>query len=133
MDFSGLNLFQALSQKMRWLGQSQAVTAQNIANANTPGYKPRELEEFSFRAALKSAASIPARTQEGHLAPRGQEAGPYAAHTQRSTYETKPGGNAVVLEEQMMKAAKTAMDHQLVSNLYAKQVGMLRMVLGRGG
>ena len=44
-----------------------------------------------------------------------------------------PSGNAVVLEEQLMKVAETVMDHQITANLYAKHVNMIRMVLGRTG
>jgi flagellar basal-body rod protein FlgB len=41
-----------------------------------------------------------------------------------------PDGNAVVLEEQALKAAQTALDFQLTSNLYRKYLGMVRIALG---
>jgi hypothetical protein len=36
----------------------------------------------------------------------------------------------VVLEEQSAKAAQTALDFQLTSNLYRKYLGMVRIALG---
>ena len=47
-------------------------------------------------------------------------------------YEVSPSGNAVVIEQQMMKVAETATQHELALQLYAKHVGMLRLALGRG-
>jgi flagellar basal-body rod protein FlgB len=53
-----------------------------------------------------------------------------AGHPQASEYEVAPDGNAVVLEEQSAKAAQTALDFQLTSNLYRKYLGMVRVALG---
>ncbi|MCB0376336.1 MAG: hypothetical protein KDD04_10490, partial [Sinomicrobium sp.] len=51
---------------------------------------------------------------------------------QKTTYEVAPVGNAVIVEEQMMNAAKTTMDYNLMTTLYQKNVGMIRTALGRG-
>ena len=45
-------------------------------------------------------------------------------------YETAPAGNAVVLDEQMGKLAETQLDYELTTNLYRRQVGMLKTALG---
>jgi flagellar basal-body rod protein FlgB len=44
----------------------------------------------------------------------------------------KISGNTVSLDSELMKSADTAMDYQLVTNLYRKQLGMFRAVLSRG-
>ena len=53
MTTQNLGLFQALNAKMNYLDQRQKVLAQNIANANTPGYKPKDLNKVDFGAVLK--------------------------------------------------------------------------------
>ena len=56
-----------------------------------------------------------------------------AGAKQIEPYETAPDGNAVILEEQTAKAGKTALDHQLASNIYKKYVGMIKIALGSTG
>ena len=43
MDFGKLPIFDVLARRMGWLGQRQEVLAQNIANADTPGYQRKML------------------------------------------------------------------------------------------
>ena len=53
-----------------------------------------------------------------------------AGRTRGEGYEVAPSGNAVVLEEEMARMARTALDHQLATGLYGKYVGMFRTALG---
>src|SRR5690349_5580690 len=55
MDFSKLPLFSMISQRIGWLSERQKVLAENVANADTPNYKARDLKPQDF-AALASAA-----------------------------------------------------------------------------
>ena len=48
MQIGGIQLFQALGDKMRWHQERQGVLAENIANADTPGFMERDLKAFSF-------------------------------------------------------------------------------------
>lgn len=127
-------LFQLVSARMRWLAQREVVLGQNLANADTPDYRPRDLRtEFARLAAGQVQASSRLPVRETH--PRHQD-GPAPARigladrAVRSTFEVAPDGNAVVLEEQMAKMTETALDYQLASNLYRKYVGMVRIALG---
>ena len=45
--------------------------------------------------------------------------------------ETTASGNSVSLDAEMTKVAETAMDYQLITNLYRKQIGLIRTVVGR--
>ena len=69
MDFSKLSLFSAMTRRMAWLGQRQEVLAQNIANADTPGYAAQDLKEPTFRALLSGTNSrlAMAATAPGHI------------------------------------------------------------------
>ena len=62
-----IGLFDLAERRLAWADQRQAVLAENIANVNTPGYKPRDLR--SFAATLDNASAVtPVRTQPNHLA-----------------------------------------------------------------
>jgi flagellar basal-body rod protein FlgB len=128
-------LFQLMSARLAWLGEREVILGQNLANADTPGYRPRDLRPADFaRLAASSAAQAArleiARTDPDHLGVGARVRIGLASGPAESVYETTPDGNAVILEEQMAKASQTALDHQLTSNLYRKYVGMLRIALG---
>ena len=44
-----------------------------------------------------------------------------------------PSENSVILEEQMMRANETSIDHTLMMNIMRKNIGMIRTALGQGG
>ena len=130
-----LDIFRAISMRMDWLGQRQSVIADNIANSDTPEFMPRDLKQGSFQRALSgSQLSVkPAVSHPQHIVARpGREAADMAE--QRDRYETAPSGNAVILEEQLIKSAKTQADHSMMTRLYKKHMQLLRMaVRGAGG
>lgn len=131
-----LNIFEAIARRMVWLGQRQQVLAQNIANSDTPDYVPQDLKHGPFQRMLaKSVALVrPAATHAKHMAgPAGLAARPAESADQRERFETAPSGNAVVLDEQLIKVAETQMDYQTMTNLYRKHAQMIRAALGRGG
>jgi len=143
MDFSQIPLFQAITKKMGWLGQRQQVLARNIANVNTPGFKPKDIKAPNFDALM--------RGKETGNRPQSRGAVPlvatHPAHFSASPLEdpiaeqefdvsmpdapNRPNGNAVVLETELMKVGKTAMDYQLTTNIYRKYVSMFQTALGR--
>jgi flagellar basal-body rod protein FlgB len=128
-------LFGLLSARMAWLSERQTVLSQNVANADTPGYRPKDVSQPDFQRLLaKGVARLEmARTDAGHLGGGASARLSVDGREQRRTFEVAPSGNAVVLEEQMAKLGETFLDYQLSSNLYRKQVSMVRTALGRGG
>jgi flagellar basal-body rod protein FlgB len=134
MDLGNLGIFKLMSRKMDWLTQRQEVISQNIANANTPEYKSRELKPFSFRDALSDNRRLtPAATDPSHLAGTRGPGGLAKEQKVRDPYETAPDGNNVVLEDQMMRMGQNAMDYQTITNLYKKQVTMIKSAIRSGG
>lgn len=133
MDLSKFGLFKLMSRKMDWLTQRQEVLAKNIANADTPEFKPRDMKPFTFRDALNDTRRMDMKlTEAGHLkgsVPTEKD----GSRRQRNTYETAPNGNAVIVEEQVMKVGETTMDYNTVLNLYRKQVAMIRTAMRSGG
>lgn len=130
MDPGRLALFRLAERRMEWLDRRQAVLAQNIANADTPGYAPRDLQPFADRLD-RLAAAQPAQTQAGHLP--GNRPGQAAARVDRTRQETTLDGNRVTLDEQLMKVSDTEIHQGLTTSLYRKYLGLFRIALGRSG
>ena len=133
MDLFQLKLFQRMSERMGWLGARQEVLAQNIANADTPHFVPHDMKALKFVDVLNHVAPIAqARTNAMHLGGTGQPDASIDEQKTKKQYETAPVGNAVVLEEQMVKLADAQSNYQLMTNLYRKHVDLFKMALGRG-
>jgi len=133
MDLNNLGAFRVMKERLSWIGQRQEVIARNIANADTPGYRPQDLQPFTFRMAMGEQRQLkPAVTQAGHMPGPKSRDRDAKVDRDRNYYETAPDGNQVVLEQQMMKVADNGMNYQMVTNLYRKQVGIIKMVVAKG-
>ena len=140
MDLTSIPLMAALKKRMEWLHTNQSVLSQNVANADTPGYKAQELEKQDFSGLVddlssnggaQSATRMRA-TQAGHMAPGGGLADVSDTRESKDNEES-PTGNSVVLEEEMLKVANNQMEYGMVVNLYKKNIGLLKSALGKGG
>lgn len=132
MDLNEIPLFRALGQRMSWLTRRQEVLAQNIANADTPGYVPRDLDPLDFDALVRGSSKrlSAASTSSGHFAVGGSNRDAFRSGVDKATTSIQPGGNGVAIEKELMKAAHTATDYQITTNLYKKHVTMIKTVLG---
>lgn len=134
MNLSDIPIFRQLSRRVEWLNQRQEVLSINVANADTPGFAPQDLKPVDFKRLLQRTV-LPVRmaqTDAGHLTPSRQR-GAEAATKVKDPYEVSPSGNAVVLEEQLIKTTETAMAHDLATNLYRRNVGLMKIALGTRG
>lgn len=136
MSLGDLPLMKAMAAKMNYLDKRQGVLAQNMANADTPGYQSKDLTEIDFGSILKNVTNMKrvsmVTTDPGHL-PNPNKIDRSKEVKDRLTYEVAPDKNGVIVEEQMVKAAKTQMDYNLLTNLMSKQGMMFRTALGRQG
>lgn len=117
-----------LSARMGYLSQKQSVLAENVANSSTPGYKARDVAEFSFGDALKQAQIGMKVTDSRHIIPASM-AGVNAATVKVRDYDASPDGNTVDVEQDMMKVSQTGVDYQLVTSLYRKITGLFKIAL----
>ncbi|MCW5724089.1 MAG: flagellar basal body rod protein [Maricaulaceae bacterium] len=128
-----------LRETLSFNAQRQRAIAQNVANASTPGFVPTDYSETSFHRALQqqlrgstAAGGVRlTRTSPGHIAPGGAAgAGASLAGTIRAVEapdgEVTANGNAVVLEQQMLKATEARMRYETALSLYQKSLGMIR-------
>jgi flagellar basal-body rod protein FlgB len=47
-------------------------------------------------------------------------------------FQTRPAGNAVNLEDEMLKASANQMDYAAVTSLYSKSLHFLKTAIGKG-
>ncbi|MBI3438617.1 MAG: flagellar basal body rod protein FlgB [Proteobacteria bacterium] len=133
MDLSQTQFFGLLRARLNQLSERQRLISENIANASTPGYRPRDLDTSAFERMLASSGGDSSgglqmtRTSAAHMAPGGAS-GPLQANiTTVPDSETTIDGNAVVLEDQMAKASDTRMQFDTAIALYQKGLDLLRM------
>jgi flagellar basal-body rod protein FlgB len=130
MDLSRVPLFEAMVKRMAWLSQRQTVLAENVANADTPGYVAKDLKEPDFHTLLTQSSRKfeMTTTQPGHISVKS-EASDVTETT--VTGEASLNGNRVSLEDQMMKVSETANSFAMTATLYRANIGIIKSVLGR--
>jgi flagellar basal-body rod protein FlgB len=109
--------------------------AQNVSNADTPDYKPRDLKAIDFKNLLRDeVARVPVmRTNPNHLKGTIPEQDQFRSRTLMKSFEESPDGNEVVLEEQMQKVGDTRSQYNTAVQLMQSHMKMLKMALGKGG
>lgn len=133
MAISQLPIFSALRTRMQWHQERQRLLAENVANADTPNFRPRDLAQPKLDAATGTAHATGTldmtRTDPGHIAV-ASSASSFGAG-RRGGYEAVPSGNAVNLEDEMMKVASNQMDYQAATALYSRSLGLLKTAIGK--
>lgn len=132
-------LMNGITEKMGYLQTRQRVLSQNITNADTPGYAAHDVSKPDFRKSMSRFMGYQPLASGEKLTVNTTNSA-HAAHLKhidrattgdrmRKTYEITPTKNTVSIEEQMMNASQTAIDYQLATNLYNKNVDMIRSAI----
>jgi flagellar basal-body rod protein FlgB len=128
MDPTRIALFDLAEKRMDWIAQRQNVLAANIANANTPGYKGRDVQ--SFDQVLAGTGTIaPVQTQPGHMG--GTAASGLASLVTDAPNTKSLDGNSVALDEQLTRVADTETNQSLVTSIWKSYIGMFNVALGK--
>ncbi|MEJ0063783.1 MAG: flagellar basal body rod protein FlgB [Alphaproteobacteria bacterium] len=130
MDTGKTELVKLITDKMSWLSERQRVLAQNVANVDTPRYKPKDLAPFDFKSTLQQTMVTPTITQANHIA-TAHKMKPGINVVTAKSFETLPSGNAVNIEEEMMKVSSTGADFQEMINVLKRWQTMMRTAVGR--
>ena len=135
MPVSDIPLFSMLRTRMQWHQERQKVLAENVANADTPNFRTRDLKPLDFGSQVlgsqvQAAGQVRvASTNPAHIT--GSAGNSAFATGGNSKYDVKPAGNAVNLEDEMMKVASNQMDYQAAISLYSRSMGLFRTALGK--
>ena len=135
MAITDIPILSMLRTRLQWAQARQRVLAENVANADTPNYRGRDLAPLKFEAPTAVAAAPIAavsltRTESGHIAGIGQSNSPFRTESTGS-YEVSPAGNTVNLEQEMMTVAANQMDFQAATALYTRSLSLIKTALGK--
>lgn len=136
MAITDIPMLSMLRTRLQWSQERQRVLAENVANADTPHYRARDLVPPKFEAPAPGSTGplttvSLARTDSGHMAGGGQTGSGFRSE-RGSNYEVRPSGNSVNLEQEMMKVAANQMDYQSVAALYTRSLSLIKTALGKG-
>lgn len=130
--FAKLELTRMAQGLARHAGARMGVVAQNVAHADTPGYRAKDVASFDASYHRDGAPLALRATRAGHLT--GSDAGDaMALHMRRKSLAGAPNGNSVSLEQEMVKAAQARQDHDMALTIYRNTSSILRASLGRNG
>jgi flagellar basal-body rod protein FlgB len=124
-----------LRTKMQWHQERQRVLSENVSNSDTPNFKPRDLVAPKFDSSGASAGSMGSlammRTSASHITAAGG-GGQSFDQNRKAGFQTRPAGNAVNLEDEMLKVSANQMDYAAVTSLYSKSLHLLKTAIGKG-
>ncbi len=125
--FEDLKILQMTSALARHASARHELIAQNIANADTPGYEAKDLEDF---ATAFARASFEASKSGGAGDPSFE--GGFREVALKAKGTESPNENTVSLEDQMVRATDAQGAHDAAMAIYKKTMDILRASLGRG-
>ena len=107
-------------------GARMSVIAQNVAHADTPGFKSQDLP--SFDKVFASAGPDLRATRAGHLSASSQDG---TLVPERGPGREAPNGNTVSLEGEMVKSVEARQSHEMALAIYRATSDVIRASLGR--
>lgn len=120
-----MNTLELATHHRAWLAQGQSLVAENIANANTPGYTAKSAEAFA--TFIEGRPARPTLTHTSHILPMA------APPTNTLDPETTPGssdsGNTVDLDTEFMRAGEIRGGYALNTSLVKALHRMLQAVV----
>lgn len=134
MSITDISLLSMLRTKMQWHQERQRLLAENVSNADTPKFRPRDLvppDIAKDRRTVTAPGDVDlARTEPMHIAASTSGATKFQS-SRMGGYDVRPTGNAVNLEDEMMKVASNQMDYQMATSIYSRSLGLLKTAVGK--
>ena len=127
--FQNLDVFQYANAMARHAGQRQAIVAQNIANADTPGYSARDVVPFETLVKGAEGGGTLRATRGNHL--HGSQGVAKGEIIGAHLHTSDPNENSVSLETEMLKSIEVQRQHQRALTIYKSSMNVLRAVIGR--
>lgn len=135
-------LFDGMGRAMKAMAEHQRVIAENVANSETPGYKARTVEATDFSSLVDgqlgsggtphvSRPRVELSSGMSALGARAPQGGGRIV-LDGNTSETKPDGNNVTLEDQLLQLGQVQQDYAAMTNLYRKQMALMKTAIGKG-
>ncbi len=126
--FQSLSVFETAYAMAVHAGQKQAVVAQNVANADTPGYVARDLPSFKDIYAPSESSNVQRATRDGHLHGRASDV---RTMIEKDPSFASPDGNSVSIDAEMLRGTEAKRQHDRSLAIYNSALTILRSSLGR--
>lgn len=127
--FKNLELFRMSHAMAAHAGARQGVIAGNMANADTPGYRARDVVPFASFYEGGDGGMTARATRAGHMHGATDPKKPGLYTTQSG--DAAPNGNSVSLEAEMLKAVEVQRQHERAITIYRSGMTVLRAAIGR--
>lgn len=133
MDINAIPLFSMLKSRLNYVNAREQLISQNVANADTSGFAPKDLQAFDVKRALENASGPEtgvvrtATTDPGHLAPKDLQSQIEWKVIDTSDSQGTLSGNKVTLEDEMSKMSEARMDYEAAVGFYQKAMSLLQM------
>ena len=127
--FDNLNVFKMARALAVHAGTRQTVIAQNIANADTPGYRARDIPPFQDIYNLSGNQSSQRASRPAHLR-TSNLAGQIDVQLRDAGFAS-PNENDVSLELEMLHAVDVKRQHDRAVSIYSSALNILRTSVGQ--
>jgi flagellar basal-body rod protein FlgB len=128
MDLTRNGPIALAENRLAWLDTRQRILARNVANADTPGFRPSDAVPFQEILGRRRPGAAMVTTDARHMA---SPSGSALAVQDRNVVERSRNGNAVSLDDEAIRIAETDQAHALAMGLHRKYLGLFRTALGR--
>ncbi len=130
--FEKLELTRMAQAMASHAGARLSVVAQNVAHADTPGYRAGNVANFAESYAQNAKHTEMRATRAGHFSGDAGSEIP-SLEVRRKSLAGAPNGNSVSIEQEMVKAASARQDHEMALAIYRNTSSIIRASLGRQG
>ena len=130
MPISDIPILAMLRERMEWHQERQRVLAENVANADTPNYRAKDIAPPDFQNEMQTASLNLDRTDPAHFVGGGGSGSMFTADS-NGHYAVRPRGNSVTHEDEMMKVANNQMDYEAVTSLYTHSLSLIKLAIGK--
>jgi flagellar basal-body rod protein FlgB len=130
MPITDIPILSMLRERMEWHQERQRVLAENVANADTPNYRARDLAPPDFSHEIQLASLALDSTNPLHITAPASSGTAFATDSS-GRYEIRPRGNSVTHEDEMMKVASNQMDYEAVTSLYTRSLALIKIAIGK--
>lgn len=124
MDLGNLSVFALANQNMKYLTEKERVVAENLANANTPGYLSKDVEKPNFAGEVTNHLKMTA-TNPMHMSGIGRGTFQNKVYTPTPTSPLTIDGNGVIIEDQLNEASKASGEYGRMISIYTQYRNML--------
>lgn len=128
-------LMEGIATALKHLNERQRVLAGNVANVDTPGFKAQDVERPDFSSLVGQSTGDIAKPQvvaTAEMRRLGVSQSVVSVQPDRDISEVKPDGNNVTLEDQLLKLGGVQADYNALTNIYRKNMQLMKLALGRG-